>query len=117
MADTVFGRMFLRTAASTLLRQFGETVTYHPADGTQPRAITAMVERQPLTVIPETGEQIAESIIVRVKNDGTLGIASEEVDTGGDEIELPTEVNARPQKRSIVRVLSDSNGLVRLLCQ
>ena len=117
MADTVFGRMFLRSAASNLLRQFGETVTYYPAAGGSGRRIQAMVQRQPLEVISELGTQVSEAILVRVRNNKYTGIASETVDAGGDEIELRTEVNATPERRSVVRIIRDSNGLLTLLCQ
>lgn len=117
MADTAFGRMFLRTGGPGLLRQFGESVTYWNRDGDTGRSIQAMVERGTLDVITETGDITSQALIVRVENNATRGILSTEIDTGGDEISVSLRTGETPQRRSIVRVLSDSSGLVRFLCQ
>jgi hypothetical protein len=116
MAYNVFGRMFQRTAASNVLRQFGETVTYYPADGSPAREVTATVERGELQVISETGSHVGDYFTIRCLNSSD-GIEADEVDTGGDEISLPVRVNEEPQRRTIVRVIGDSNGFTRLLCQ
>ena len=116
MADTAFGRMFQRTAARTLLRQFGEPVTYYPADGV-PRSLMAIVERQALEVIGEIGDQVGEAIIVRILNDQSEGVLATKVDAGGDEIALSSEVGARKARRAVVRIMSDANGFISVLCQ
>jgi hypothetical protein len=115
MTDTAFGRMFRRTATPNLLRQFGETVVYYPRDKSGSRVIRAMVERDIPEEIPGT-EIVSQSIVIRVKNDSRDGIASEEVNTGGDTVEVPIRLGQKGELRRIARVISDSNGLVRLLC-
>lgn len=102
------------------MQQFGEPITYFPRDGSagdDGRLISAMVERQELEALSEAGDISIQGTIVRVRNDDTKGIASDEVDTGGDELSFARRVGETPQRRSIVRVLSDANGLLRLLCQ
>jgi hypothetical protein len=115
--STVFGRLFARAGAEQMMRSFSEDATYHPAGATPGRVIEATVERGTLQVITEIGEQVAPAIIVRVRNSSTLGISSTEIDTGTDEIALPLRDGAAAVRRRIVRVISDANGLLRLLVQ
>lgn len=117
MPDTVFARLFKRTGGPNLTRQFGEYVTYYPRDGSDGRRVKAMVERGTLEIIAETGDVTSQAIIVRVENDDRCGISSDEVDTGGDEIEVALRIGVTAQRRAIVRVLNDNAGLVRVLCQ
>lgn len=117
MADTIFARMFRRSGGSNLIRQFGEPVQYWKAGATAARSIQAMVERGTPEIIAETGDVNSQAIIVRVKNSTCDGIGSTEVDTGGDEISVPLRVSDTAERRSIVKVLNDNAGLVRVLCQ
>lgn len=117
MTDTAFARLYKRTGGPNLIRQFGETVTYYDRNGSAGREISAMVERGTLEVISETGDVTSQAIIVRVENDSVRGIASDEIDTGGDELSVPTRIGETSQRRAIVRVLNDNAGLVRFLCQ
>jgi hypothetical protein len=100
-----------------LMRQFGEPVVYYPDGGDTGRSITAIVNRNGVEVISETGEVHARLIEVRVRNDDKLGISSTEIDTGADEIRLPLRVGESSQRRQITEVLSTENGLVRFLIQ
>lgn len=117
MADTTFGRIFLRTGGPNLFRQFGEYVTYYNRDGDAGRSVRAMVERGTLDVVTEAGDLTSQAVIVRVENHATRGITSTEIDTGGDELSVALRNGETPQRRSIVRVLGDSAGFVRFLCQ
>lgn len=117
MATTAFGKLFARTGAPNLLRQFGETVTYYNRAGDAGRTITAIVERGTPRVIAETGDVNSRAMIVRVANDSTTGIASSELNTGGDEISLPLQEGESAVRRSVVRRLNDNAGLTRFLVQ
>ena len=117
MADTAFARLFKRTGGPNLVRQFGEEVTYFPRDGSGPRVVMAMVERGELEFITEVGDITGQAIVVRVRNEKPLGIKSDEIDTGGDEISVSLRIGETPQRRVVVRVLNDNGGMVRLLCQ
>lgn len=114
---TRLATMFDRAAAANLMRQFGETVIYYPDGGDTAREITALVNRDGVEIIAETGEVHARLIEVRVRNDSTAGISSTEIDTGADEIRLPLRVGEGSQRRQITEVLSTENGLVRFLIQ
>jgi len=117
MADTQFAQLFSITGGPNLIRQFGEYVVYYCKDGSPGREIQAMVQRGTLEIIAETGDLTSQALIIAVHNNRMTGIASDEIDTGGDEIEVALRVCEAVSLRPIVRVLNDSNGLVRFLCQ
>jgi len=114
---TRFEQIFSRTAAINLIRQFGEAITYYPGSGATSRSIDGIVERGTLQLIGETGEITGQAIVIRVRNSATEGIASTEIDTGGDEIEFPLRVGDTPRRRSVVKVINDNAGILELLCQ
>ena len=116
MTDTAFNRQFKRAAVPGLIRQFGEVVTYYPRDGSSGRQIRALVERDLPELVPGLGEITGQSIMVRVTNSSNTGISSDEVDTGGDEISVPLRVGQSAERRRVAQVVSDSGGMVRLLC-
>lgn len=75
-----------------------------------------MVERD-VEVISESGTP-AQATIIRVRDDATAGISSTEIDTGGDKVAYSLRAGETPQQRkSIVRVLSTENGMVRFMVQ
>ncbi len=114
---TRFAQQFIRTAVPNILRQFGETVVYFANGNGAGREITAVVVRDPLAIIAEIGEVLSQAMIVRVVNDSTLGISATDIDTGRDRIWVPITADGDPEARSIVRVLSDTNGFLRVLVQ
>lgn len=111
-----FATQFRRGAALNLQRQFGETVFYYRADGVT-RTISGMITRESLAIIQELGGTLGASLIIEVQNSDTLGISSTELDTGGDQIGVALRVGEAASVRSIVRVLSDSGGYLRLALQ
>jgi len=102
---TRFASQFKRTAAPNLLRQFGECVTYYANGSTSGREIMAIVERD------------APEFTIRVRNSDRDGIGSDEIDTGGDELGFSLRVGDAAVRRSIVRLLDDSNGMTRVVCE
>ena len=87
-----------------LLDEFGETVTYRPRTG-DARSITAIVERGgPADLAPAAGG-VAPLLRVRVANDSTTGISSDEIDTGGDRIDVAHRVGVAATTRPIVRII------------
>jgi hypothetical protein len=106
-----FTQAFSRTGVDSLVRQFGDTITYLPAVG-EARVIQAIIERSEIQFV-NIGETPVQSITVRVKDHSVVGIASTEIDTGGDEIDLPLRIGEDPVTRSITRVISTDNGFVR----
>ena len=60
---------------------------YVPLGGT-PRAIKAIVRRQPPETAAELARGLMPSIEITVRNDSTHGISSAELNTGGDAIRV-----------------------------
>lgn len=104
-----FRNQFRRSAAPSLVRQFGEEVLYYPRGGSVCRTIKAIVERSEELV--ENG--IAQMVMVRVINDCTLGISATEIDDGRDEVAVALIEGGSLERRQIVRMTDDSNGMVR----
>lgn len=111
---TAFATWFAESSFPLLLEQHGERVTYYPRGGGS-RSIDAIVDREPPAVFDSTGKVIKTSYIVRVFNDCVTGILSRELNTGGDELELiPKLGGAVPEKRPIVRLISQDSGVTQL---
>ena len=104
MSD-VFDDSLAASAGSFFLLPGAETVTYWPASGSS-RSISAVVTRS------EPGRMPVINALVM--NSETEGIASDEVDTGGDKIELGKRVGESPKKLRITEILSQDAGLVLL---
>jgi hypothetical protein len=113
---TRFASQFKRTAVPNLVRQFGESIVYH-ASGASGRPVDAIVVRDPNAILAEIGEALTGAMIVRVSNGNTGGISATTIDTGTDRVEIALIADGEKEMRSIVRVLSDSNGFVRFLVQ
>lgn len=114
MADTLFASQFRRIGGPNLVRQFGESLTYHPRGGVA-RTVKGIVERD-VEVISEAGVS-GKATIVRVLDKSVCGIQSTEIDTGGDEIEVSLRVGDVAKRKSIMRVMSTANGVVRFMVQ
>ena len=112
-----FAKQFAQAASQRMVTWFGEEVTYYPRGGGKPRKIMAKVYRSPMAIIEETGEVPSQEFMVMVKSSTCDGISSTEIDTGGDELEVALRVDAPPQRRSIARVVTDHNGLVKFMVQ
>jgi hypothetical protein len=97
-----------------LLREHGETITYFKNGGSVCRSIMAIVERD-VAVPSETGDQVAQAIIVRVLDNATSGISALEIDDGRDKVSLPLRIGDSPQQRNITRRMDDANGVVRFM--
>jgi hypothetical protein len=113
---TRFAQQFKRTAVRNLVRQFGETIGYSHA-GASERLIQAIVVRDPTAILAEIGEVVVNAMIVRVVNDSATGIAATDLDTGRDYVSVALVADGEPERRSIIQVLSDTNGFVRFLVQ
>jgi len=101
MAD-IFDETLQSAADSFFLLPDTELITYIPKSGPS-RRIEAIVNRPG----PEQNE-------VLVKNTATGGIASSEVDTGGDKLELGLRVNNRPVTVRITEIINQDAGMMLL---
>lgn len=100
---------------------FAETVTYYPhrfhtAAVREPRSIKAVVIRNQVSVF-NPDEQILTEFEVHVANDSTTGISSDELDTGGDQIELQPRVGETARKVSIQYLNEHDSGMLVLTCR
>jgi len=104
MSD-VFDDTLASAAGSFFLLPGREIVTYYPASGSA-RQISAVITRS------EPGSPPA--IEALVLNDPAEGIASEDMDTGGDEIECAKRVGEKPKRLRITEILNQDAGLMLL---
>ena len=114
MISTDATRVFLNAS------EFAESVTYLPYRYAgealrESRTILAVVERED-NEADEAGAPVA-AFFVRVHNDATTGISSDELDLGGDRIALPPRDGKSPETKVIVRVTEQDNGMMVLRCQ
>ena len=111
--STTFDRTLVSAADSFFLLPGAETVLYKPKTGS-PRSIRAVVSRNQAEPIAGVDGGSAPRFEVLVKNDGTNGIASDELDTGGDRIDMAKRVADIPKTLRLVELLSQNAGLCRI---
>lgn len=102
--------------------EFSETVTYYPhrfygATQRQPRTIKAVVSREQVANFAEDVVTVLPMFEVHVANDSTNGISSDEIDTGGDQIEFPARDGKTAQRFSILRITTQDHGMLVLECR
>jgi len=112
MSD-VFDDTLSAAAESFFLLPGSETVTYYPAVGAG-RRITAVVSRGEPGGIPDIQDGSFQSPTILVRNDSAKGIASDTVDTGGDEIECARRVGEKPKRLRILEIINQDAGLMLL---
>jgi hypothetical protein len=101
---------------------FAEVVTYYPhrfygTAAREPRQIKAVVMREQTTAFNEDVVTNLPVYQIHVANDATHGISSEELDTGGDQIELPPRDGETPQRKSITQLITQDHGMLVLECR
>ena len=98
---------------------FAESVTYYPhrfGTAATPRVIKAVVTRIQVAVF-NPDEQILPEFEVRVANDSTTGISSDEVNSGGDQIKLEVRIGETATKRSVQYMTEHDDGMLVLICR
>jgi len=111
---TVFDSLFASTGFPMLLSQFGESITYLPHAGGS-REIQAIVEREPPAIYDASGNAVMPKAVIRVYNSCRSGIASSEVDPGGDEVEFALNIGDQLPKRMSVMVMQSQDSGVTVL--
>lgn len=113
MTDS-FDETLKLAADSFFLLPGAEYVTYFPITGAS-RRIQAVVKRPgPEQMDGLSGGQI-EVMEVLVKNSSKNGIASDEVNTGGDKLEISLRDGKIPVKTPrITEILSQDAGMIKL---
>lgn len=87
------------------LNVFGETIIYYPAGGGS-REIKGIVERGEVADLVEISDVTAPVAKIKVANDSTKGVASFEINRGGDQVGYSYMLGNSAQRRPITRVLS-----------
>ena len=119
---TQFDDLFAASAVPLLQAEFGEPIVYLPLNR-KPRHIMAIrVHRNPPEKMGEVRETLAPRLEIEVANDGTTGIYSGEINTGGDSVEVALRKGATdqvfgPKPWRIIALLSDYNGITRFEVQ
>jgi len=111
-AESDFDKELVATAAE-LLNIFGETVVYYPSGRLQ-RTILAIVTRQDNEKLPDLPHGRGPNITIAVANNSTIGIASSEIDTGLDQIELAVRIGQVKQNRPFARIIAQDAGFLKL---
>ena len=94
--------------------EFAEPVTYYKRGGGT-RTILAVVDRDPPSIFSVEGNVIVPSFLVYIRNDYDLGISTSELDTGGDEIELPERLYELPlRKCTVIKIIDQDHGMLQL---
>jgi hypothetical protein len=95
---------------------FAESIVYYKRNG-RSREIKAVVTRTNAAILPEGSDLNTPVFEIAVPNDQSSGIASDELDLGGDEIGLSPRVGQPVSRRSIVRLLEHDEGMLLLECR
>lgn len=119
LRDAITGdpeKVFLRSD------DFAETVVYYPhvgfGESSSSRTIKAVVHRnQDVALSADGGEVVVASFEVHVANSSSIGIASSEIDTGGDQIGLASRIGSTVKRRSIIHMTEHDTGMLVLTCQ
>lgn len=100
------------------LREFGEVVTYCPRNG-RARAITAIVDRNPVEAVDESGAASPSPYsVVKVLEDcedATYGgIDPAELDSGVDKLSYEARKGRKPELRTIRKPIEQGEGVMWL---
>jgi|TARA_R110002167_G_scaffold210293_1_gene414496 hypothetical protein len=111
--STPFNQIIGNNAFAQLLLLHGETVTYRPkVGGSYTR--TAVVERNPPAMFDAAGNVVAPSAIVRFHGEATTGIDPNNLNTGGDKIDIALRSGATPTTQNVYQVVSTDGGVTAL---
>ena len=115
MSD-VFDQTLRGAADAVFLLPGAETVTYFPASGSS-RQIKAVIDRIGAERIEGVAGGSRPRIEVLVKNDSASGIASDELDTGGDKIKLAVRDGKEPSIVRLIELINHDAGHCLILAQ
>ena len=90
---------------------------YYGESAARPRSINAVVIRNQIATIGEDGDTVSPAWEVHVVNDAADGISSEELDLGGDQIELPPRDGKPAERRTITQLVTQYWGMLVLECR
>jgi len=95
-----------------------ETVIYRPADG-DARNVIALVDREAPGPLPGAGAAVGQQLTITVINQATNaddddygGITSDEIDTGGDKVDVAPRVGETRKTRMVKRIAAQDEGMM-----
>ena len=94
---------------------FGRTITYSPYNRTA-RSISAIVDYPGPGSIGQLDGGSRPHVEILVANDSSTGIASTEVDTGGDKVTVPMRIGITSRVLRIVEIMGQDDALLCLRC-
>lgn len=103
----------LIATASAFSDMFGETITYKPKAGGS-REIQAIVTRREVAGIGDAPHGHTGDLEIDVENDATSGISADEVDKGGDLVNLRVRIGEAARDRRIAGIISQDAGRIVL---
>ncbi len=109
----------LASDAALFLGDFGESIVYKPrptqaVPSPAPRTITAIVDREPPAFLLEANGLAVPTVHIIVRNSATMGISSDEIDTGGDQVDVALRLGQAATTKRIVRIVQQDAGILRL---
>lgn len=96
--------------------EFAESVAYRSLGAGVPRVIAAVVFREALSGSEESGGAVTPVFEVHVANNATTGIASTEIDLGGDTLTFAVRDGLAASPRRIVAIVTQDEAMLVLQC-
>ena len=98
--------------------EFAETIVYRFRAGGE-RTPSAIIDREPPAFYDAAGNVIMPAYMITLADNCTNGVTANEVDTGGDSIELVSENGdtGRTQVTVLKVMENDLNGTITLACK
>jgi len=94
--------------------EFAETITYFLAGGGR-RSIKAIVDRNPPAIYDAAGDVVLPQFMITIHNNCTTGIEADEVNTGGDEVELIVkDGDLKPTRKTVMHMAGHDLGVIEL---
>lgn len=90
-----------------------ETITYRPASGVG-REISAVVDRRQAEVMDGLRGGSRPQVELVVRNDATVGIAADAIDTGADKVDVPLRKGDTAQRLRIVELVNQDAAMLRI---
>ena len=115
--ELVYYRGYGLTADSTEWTADSSEITADATLGSDARTINGIVRRDQLAVVSEDGDTVLPVWHVWVANDSTDGIASSELDLGGDQLVFPPRYGQDEATKRITRLLAHDSGMLLLECR
>lgn len=117
MSDPYYEQTLAAVGEAVFLLPSRQYVTYIPASGSRRRIEAVVSYDDEDDAIADVGEPRRPAATVLVRNSATDGIASGELDTGGDKLEISIRTQNKPIHARIVELLAHDAGFCKLQVQ